>query len=324
MIMKNIASLIATALIGLNSYALANDIVKDKGQTIDNNVYLNYTQPQLDEMYDQTIWAKNYKQIIDRYQFRSNLAEDIIGKPTIIKYGDSEIESFNIFKANIPNAPLVIFIHGGAWKSGRSFNYNYPAMQFHEKGINYISLDFSNVQEVGLDGMTKQIRKAVSYIYKNNKTLGFNKDQLFIVGHSSGAHLASVLLTTDWKAYEMPTNTIKGATLISGIYDLKPVRKSARSKYVFIDNKIENDYSPIIHSKTIKMPVIISYGGLESEEFKRQSIDFYEKLRNTNNNISLIKQDYFNHFEIMDDFGNPYNSASLKTIDMILNTKRVK
>lgn len=312
--------LLITALMIFSNISQANDSTLSVKQNIQTKVFLDYTQSQLDELYDQTVWAKNYKQIIDRYQYRSDLTEKTLSKPSVVKYRNSDIESFNFYRSPTKNSPLVIFIHGGAWKSGKSFNYNYPAMMFNQKGISYISLDFSNVQEVGLDGMVKQITNAVTYIYKD-KNLGINKDKIYIVGHSSGAHLASVLLTTDWKSYQLPTNIIKGATLISGIYDLKPVKQSARSKYVFIDEKIENAYSPILHSEKINMPVIISYGSLESQEFKRQSIAFYEKLEQTNKSVSIINQDLFNHFEIMDDFGNPYNSVAAKTIEMILNKK---
>jgi arylformamidase len=70
----------------------------------------------------------------------------------------------------------------------------------------------------------------------------------YLSAFSSGSHLAGVALLTDWKKdYDLPGDVIKGAVLSSGLYDLKAVRLSARSKYVNITDEIEEALSTQRH-----------------------------------------------------------------------------
>src|SRR5699024_10492951 len=177
----------------------------------------------------QSDWAPNIKQILQRYDVRSEWARDQLPEPERYSYNpddpDDEVMAFDLFRASDDKpAPVMVFIHGGAWKAGNASSYHFPAPLFVDNGISYIALDFDTVEEVGLDGMITQIRQAIAWIHDNDDTLGIDPQQIYISGHSSGGHLGGVVLTTDWEDYDLPADVIKGATLISGMYDLKPVR----------------------------------------------------------------------------------------------------
>ncbi|MGE4126385.1 MAG: alpha/beta hydrolase [Pusillimonas sp.] len=280
-------------------------------------VFLNYTQAELDRNYDQGAWAPNLGQILKRYDARSELTRQRLGKPETFAYGDDKVETFDLFRAKADKAPLHVFIHGGAWRAGKASSYHFPAEMFLDNGVSYIGLDFGNVQDIGLDGMVAQLRKALAYIHKNAEKLGIDPKQIYISGHSSGAHLGGVILTTDWSKLGVPQDIIKGATLISGMYDLKPVRQSARSSYVPFTDDIENTMSTQRHLNQINTPVILAYGGLETDEFKRQTKDFADAMKKANKPVELIFSEFSNHFEIMDDFGNPYGPVSAATLKQI-------
>ena len=281
-------------------------------------VFLNYTQAELDRNYDQGAWAPNLRQILQRYDTRSTQTRERRGNPETIAYGDDKVETFDLFRAKADKAPLHVFIHGGAWRAGKAKSYHYPAEMFLDNGISYAGLDFGNVQDIGLDGMVAQIRKALAYIHKNAGKLGIDPDKIYISGHSSGAHLGGVILTTDWSTLGVPQNIIKGATLISGMYDLKPVRMSARSSYVPFTDDIENTMSTQRHLDRITTPIILAYGGLETDEFKRQTKDFADAMKKANKPVELIFTEFSNHFEIMDDFGNPYGPVSAAALKQIM------
>lgn len=280
-------------------------------------IFLNYTQAELDRNYDQGAWAPNLGQILKRYDARSELARQRLGKPETIAYGDDKVETFDLFRAKTEKAPVHVFIHGGAWRAGKAGSYHFPAEMFLDNGVSYIGLDFGNVQDIGLDDMTAQIRKALAHIHKNADKLGIDPNQIYISGHSSGAHLGGVILTTDWSKLGVPQDIIKGATLISGMYDLKPVRLSARSSYVPFTDDIENTMSAQRHLDQINTPVILAYGGLETDEFKRQTKDFADAMKKANKPVELIFSEFTNHFEIMDDFGNPYGPVSAAALKQI-------
>src|SRR5581483_5264234 len=104
----------------------------------------------------------------------------------------------------------------------------------------------------------------------------------------------------------LPADLIRGALLVSGMYDLKPVRLSARSSYVRFTDEIEESLSPARHLTAITTPVILSYGTYETPEFQRQTADFAEKLQAAGKPCTLLVADGYNHFEILETLANPY------------------
>ncbi len=205
-------------------------------------VYLDYTQSELDAAYDQAAFAPNLQQLQDRRIAGSEAVRQRLGSPERFAYGESEIEKLDVFRTRRPNAPVFVFIHGGAWRNGVAKDHSYAAETFVLAGITYVVPDFALVQDVGrsLLPMADQVRRAIAWTYKNAERFGGDKARFYIGGHSSGAHLAGCALIADWdKDYGVPGDFIKGATLCSGMYDLAPVRLSARSQYVnFTDDMV--------------------------------------------------------------------------------------
>ena len=87
----------------------------------------------------------------------------------------------------------------------------YPAEMFVAAAAHYIAIDFLNVTQTGGDlmPMAKQCRDAVAWVYKNAASFGGDPNRIYLSGHSSGAHLAGVVLVTDWeKDYGLPKDVI--------------------------------------------------------------------------------------------------------------------
>jgi arylformamidase len=106
------------------------------------------------------------------------------------------------------------------------------------------------VQDVGgsLMVLADQVRRAVAWVYENIARFGGDPNRLYLGGQSSGGHLAAVALTTDWRHdFDLPADIVKGGLCISGMYDLVPVRLSARSRYVAFDDATVAALSPIRH-----------------------------------------------------------------------------
>lgn len=277
--------------------------------------FLHYTQAQLDHNYNQAEWAPNWQQLMSRYAWRSQLARTRLGAPVRLTYGEGPLHGVDVFRAG---APLMVFVHGGGWREGRADSYHFPAPMFVDRGITFAALDFEMVQDVGLDGMIEQVRQGFAAVVRQASRLGADPNRVYVSGHSSGAHLAAVLLTTRWADYGLPDNVVKGATLISGMYDLKPVRLSARSTYVPFTDDIEHDLSPQRHLQCLNMPLLLGYGELETDEFKRQTQDFAAALQAAGKPAQLLYQPHVNHFEILDDFANPYGPIASETLKMVL------
>jgi len=272
-------------------------------------VWLEMDQAELDASYDPGAWAPNLSQILKRYATTSEDVRTRLGTPQRFAYGSDPIEKLDVYLTKRPNAPIHIFIHGGAWRQEVAKSYAFPAELFVHAGVHYVVPDFAWVQDVGgsLTPIAEQVRRAVAWVHRNAKSFGGDQSRIYVSGHSSGGHLAGVLLTTDWsREFNLPADTIKGGLLCSGMFDLLPVRLSARSKYVNFTDEMEHTLSPQRHLDRLTAPLLVAYGTLESPEFQRQSCDFAAAAKAAGKSVQLLVGEGYNHFEIIETLGNPY------------------
>lgn len=283
-------------------------------------VYLDYTQGELDAAYDQAAYAPNQQQLGDRRVAGSEAVRQRLGSPERFAYGASEIEKLDVFRTRRPNAPIFVFIHGGAWRNGVAKDHAYAAETFVLAGINYVVPDFALVQDVGgsLLPMADQVRRAIAWAYQNAERFGGDKARFYIGGHSSGGHLAGCALIADWdRDYGVPGDFIKGATLCSGMYDLAPVRLSARSQYVSFTDDMVDKLSAIRHIDKIKAPLTLLYGTKETPEFQRQSRDFAAAVKAAGKPVALLVGQHYNHFEMGETFANPFGLCGRAVLDQV-------
>jgi arylformamidase len=283
-------------------------------------VWLDMDQKEIDDAYDQACWAPNREHIAQRRRLASERTIDRLGPPQRVAYGPTEIEKLDIYKTNRPNAPIAIFIHGGAWKNGASKDSAYMAEMYLAAGANFVIPDFVAVQNAGgsLMTMAGQVRRAVAWVYKNAASFGGDLKRLYLMGHSSGAHLGGTIVITDWqKDFGLPSDILKGALLISGMYDLKPVRLSKRSKYVNFDDATEEALSTQRHIDKIVTPLIIAHGTLESPEFQRQSREFAAAVKAAGKPVEFFVGEGFNHFEMQETMGNPFGLGGRAALRMM-------
>jgi arylformamidase len=273
-------------------------------------VWLDMDQLELDDAYDQSKYAPNIQQVLKRCARTSELVRERLGAPKRFDYGTTPIEGLDVFATKAANAPVNVLVHGGAWRGGMARDYAYPAEMFVNAGAHLVVLDFINVIEAGGDLMTmaSQVRNAVAWVYRNAKRFGGDPERLYVTGHSSGAHLAGVLLTTDWQGqFGLPANVIKGGVCACGMYDLKPVRMSARSNYVKFTDEMEDKLSSQRHLDRLVAPVAVVYGTAETPEFQRQGREFAAAVKAAGKPVTLSVMEGYNHFEVMEQLANPYS-----------------
>ncbi len=283
-------------------------------------VFLDYDQAALDAAYDQAAYAPNREQLIKRRIRDSELARRRIGEPERLAYGPAEIERVDIYRAQRDAAPIFVFVHGGAWRSGRSKDFANPAEMFLAADAHYVVPDFAWVQDVGgsLMVLADQVCRAIAWVYDNAAHLGGDPNQLYVGGHSSGGHLAAIALTTDWRRdFGLPADILKGGMCISGMYDLTPVRLSARSNYVEFDDATVAALSPIRHLDRLDTPLIVAYGTCETPEFQRQNREFAAAVKASGKPVQLLVGENYNHFELPETLGNPYGLLGRAALDLM-------
>jgi arylformamidase len=275
-------------------------------------VWLDMDQKELDDAYDQTVYAPNQPLLAARRKVASESVIKRFGPPERVAYGSSEFEKLDIYKTKQANAPVNVYIHGGAWRNGTAKDFAFLAETFVNAGAHSVILDFIQVQDAGgsLMPLIQQVRSAVAWVYKNAARFGGDPNRVYVTGHSSGAHLTGCTLVTDWqKDFALPANIIKGGLMVSGMYDLKPVRLSKRSQYVNFTDEIEQALSSQRHLDKLNAPITVAYGTQETPEFQRQGRDFAAAVKAAGKPVELIVGAGFNHFEMQETLGNPYGIA---------------
>jgi arylformamidase len=133
----------------------------DKGA----RVFMDMDQQELDASYDQLAYEPFLPQIVKRLASNSDAMRARIGAPERESYGPSAAEGLDIYRTKRKNAPIFVFIHGGAWRSGTAKDYGYPAEMFVNAGAHYVAVDFIAIKEAGgdLGVMAKQVRSAVAW-----------------------------------------------------------------------------------------------------------------------------------------------------------------
>ena len=271
-------------------------------------VWLDMDQKALDDAYDQLVYAPNRDQVHKRNMFNSDRVRARLGAPKRVAYGPTAMEQLDIFATTKPNAPINVFIHGGAWRTRAAKDYAFMAEAYVRAGAHWIALDFDGVENTKGDllPMADQVRRAVAWVYNNAKSFGGDPNRLYLTSHSSGSHLGGCVVTHDWRKDNLPVDILKGAVLSSGMYDLKPVRLSKRSKYVNFTDEMEEALSAQRHFDRLNLPLILAYGTYETPEFQRQSRDFAAALQAAGKEVRLLVGVGYNHFEMPETMGNPY------------------
>jgi arylformamidase len=272
-------------------------------------VYAGLTQDELDRTYDQDHWAANAAEIQARIIARSR---DVAAQmpPHSRRYGPADAQFVDIFApTDAFGAPVFILIHGGAWRLSMREAFYSPAPSIVAAGCILAVVGFECLPAISMLQMAEQVRQAIIWIATEIGAFGGNTGNLHLVGHSSGAHLAAVALTSDLGAV---TASVRGGTLISGLYDLEPVMLSSRRHYIDLSSEEAETLSPIRRLSGFSGVGSVWWGSYESPEFRRQSQLFANALHGAgklNQSCMIAGRNHFEMLEELDDPNSPLIAA---------------
>jgi arylformamidase len=297
--------------------AIGAGLVASRPARADPTVFLEYTQTMLDRAYDQSRWATNGPEIAQRAQAASE-AVRVAHPPRTESYGPTPSEIVDIFApTGASKAPVFVFYHGGAWLGGSKDLYAALAPTFLDSGAIYVVPEFDNAKSVGLPGMVAQCRRALAWVMANVARLGGDPARIVVAGHSSGAHLAGVLATTDWTAERLAVPPMQRALLLSGMYELYPVTLSYRQGYLHLSESDAAALSPLRHLDRVACPVLVAHADMDSPEFRRQSTLFSDVLAGMGRLAGRLVLFDTNHFEVPFRLADPQSELSRAALALL-------
>ncbi len=269
-------------------------------------VYRDYYQPGLDAQYKLMGQIPAHQPILERWKRDSEAARAKGGGQALIdlRYGGEALQTLDFFKASKPGCPLAIFIHGGYWRSQDKSMFSYVAAPYVERDINVAVINYRLAPAVNMDEIVKDVADCAAWLYRNADSLGFDAERFFVAGSSAGGHLTVSLLCTDWSAYGLP-GIVKGGCALSGLYDLEPIRLCFLNAVVGLDAGMVSRNSPLLHVPKQAPGLILSVGGIESDEFQRQQNVFAKAWRKNGLDCEVITQAGGHHFDMIDRWADP-------------------
>ncbi len=271
--------------------------------TADEAVWQGLDQSALDRAYDQAAWAPNMQAVLARYAQRSESTRERLGAPRRMAYGTGPNEALDFFPCGRTGAPLLVFIHGGAWRSGKARDYAFVAEACVARGMHVAIPDFDWVQDRqgDLAPVADQVVRALGVLQAQAQPLGIDPARVHLVGHSCGAHLAALGATR-------LAGAVRSLVCCSGLYELEPVRRSARSRYLRLDDAAVDALSPLRRAHRLQAPVWVVCGSLESPQFLWQAEAWAQALQAAGRSVTHEVAEGLNHFEVLEalvDAGHP-------------------
>ena len=270
-------------------------------------VYRGFDQETLDREYRArgTVPVDVFEDAIARYASDSARAREVLECRADIRYGDTADEVVDIFPAGA-GAPVLCYIHGGYWRMLSQRESAFMAECFVGLGAAVVTVNYSLAPAASLDTIVAQCRRALAWTYENAASFGGDPEKIFVTGSSAGGHLTGAMISGGWhREFGVPEDIVKGACALSGIFDLEPIRLSEVNEWAKLDAASARRNSPIHHLPEAGCPLIVSYGGNETAEFKRQTDDYADAWRARGFDAQYVDMSESNHFDIVFDYRNP-------------------
>jgi len=274
-------------------------------------IYRNFdTQAQIDAQYNPSLALAPNDQPMEHFANQAQHARSSLRCTLNVPYGPTLAETLDIFPAEVPNAPVFVFIHGGYWRALDSKDFSGVALGLHPLGITTVVINYALCPFVTVDEITRQVRAATAWVLRNIDQHGGDPSRVAVGGHSAGGHLTAMCLQTEWtRDYGLPQDPLAAAIAFSGLYDLEPLRYSYLQPMIQLDDGVIHRNSPAFMTRPCRTPLWITWGGQESPEFARQSRIYHDAWQAAGNTSTLQAQADANHFTVIHGLEEPASAV---------------
>ncbi|XP_031430774.1 kynurenine formamidase [Clupea harengus] len=219
-----------------------------------------------------------------------------------VPYGQGEDEKLDVYMPQLTSAecPLLIYLHGGYWQFLSKEESGFMAVPLVPKGVAVVAVDYSIAPKGNMDLMVSQVRRSVVSIIQQYSHIS----GLYLCGHSAGAHLVAMILSTDWSQYSV-TPKIDGAFLVSGIYDIVPIISTYVNEPLKMTKEVALRNSPTQLLQQLKVSsttseIVVAVAQFDSPEFRRQSKDYFNALESLGMKVTFEDVPNTDHFDIIE------------------------
>jgi arylformamidase len=282
-------------------------------------VYRYYDQAELERQLNARATVPDIMPILARYASESASMRARLPCRLSVPYGASEPERLDIFPAATGGpSPIFVFFHGGYWRLLDSADSCFMAECLTRAGACVVAVNYALAPHVTLREIVRQCRAAVAWVHKHAPNFGGDPARIHVSGSSAGGHLAAMLLAPSWESeFGAPNGLVAGATLLSGLYDLEPVRLGHPNEWLKLGAADVAALSPLLHLPERAVPVIVAYAPSETDEFKRQSEAYMAAAMARGCPVRFVPMPGTSHYDIVFGLADPENLLARMAIEVM-------
>jgi arylformamidase len=279
---------------------------------------MKYSQEFCEREYNIRAMVPGYPAIFARWAAQAAATRRVHACLLDLAYGDEPSERLDLFPASEEPSPLLVFIHGGYWRSLDKSDFSWIAPPFVKHGVTVALLNYGLAPQTPIEDIVRQTLAAIAWLYRRAERYGVDPRRISLCGHSAGAHLAALAMAALWKVYadDLPADLVKGVLAISGVYDLEPL---VHAPFLNVDLKLDPErarrLSPLSYPARAGARLITSVGGSESSEFARQTALIGRQWRA--NRVRDVPMPGCNHYEVIEALPDPASALFDAALDLV-------
>jgi len=225
-----------------------------------------------------------------------------------LAYGGTPRQRLDLFLADSPRAPTLMFIHGGYWQMNDKERFTFLVEGPLARGINVAVVEYTLAPEARMEQIVDEIRRSVAWLGEHLGDYGADPVRIYLSGHSAGGHLTAMM---------MGLGVVKGGLAISGLYDLEPIRLNYLNVKLGLDAAQAHRNSPMFHFPPMSAPLVVAYGTAELPELRRQSVDYAKAWADRGLPGYLLPVGGADHFTILESLADPNGALTKALVDMV-------
>jgi arylformamidase len=258
-------------------------------------------------MYNNRARVPDFADYFTQWANNSAAARTALDGLTDISYGSGPSESLDIFPSNQPKAPVLVFIHGGYWRSLDKSDHSFVAPAAVAQGACVVVPNYALCPAVTIPDIVLQMVKALAWVWRYIDRWGGDPSRIHVAGHSAGGHLAAMMMACQWPRYQpdLPPDVVKSVLSISGLYELDSIMRSP-----MLQSSLHLTEADVLRCSPAWMPppatgsLISVAGELESEAFIRHNHLIQEAWGHER--VPLVEDlQGLHHFSIVNELGKP-------------------
>jgi arylformamidase len=279
---------------------------------------MKYTPEFCEREYNARAAIPEHPQIFARWAEQSAATRRLRACLMDLAYGETAGERLDLFPARRDGAPLLVFIHGGYWRSLDKSDFSWIAPPFVNHGVSVALVNYGLAPKTPIEEIVRQMLRAHAWLYRNADRFDFDPNRIYTAGHSAGAHLTVMMMAALWPQFaaDLPADLVKGGLGVSGIYDLEPL---VHAQFLRADLQLTVTrarlLSPVHMPPATGRPLYTAVGALESGEFRRQTALIGKAWRR--NLARELPMPNLHHLNVIDELANPASMLFDAALEMI-------